>query len=201
MRRQTDAARDALNAQLERIAPSIRYVIGIDPSSTKTGLALVYVGSETVLEMASVSFTDGTPTLDRLRQTPTDIHEWITELPIRIGSEQCPSDEIAFAVETPSPSRSGKTRKESGGFGLTTYARAVGRVEAMVEGYAHTLDQVVLVDERTWTGKVSKAARTAAIDATVPRYDPTQDPGQDIADAIGVALWTTRQLKALRGAR
>ena len=194
-------ARRTVSDQLAALSGEAAYVVAIDPASTRTGLAVVQVGTEKVIETALASAPAGRPPIDRMREIAADIETWIRELPIPTGPHigRLPST-IVIAVETPSASRSGQTRKKSGGFGLTTYARAVGRIEHMVEQLAFDLEHVVSVDERTWTGKTPKARRTAHVVATVPEYVPTKDPGQDIADAIGLGLWVSRRLTALRGA-
>jgi hypothetical protein len=103
-------------------------------------------------------------------------------------------ESVVIAIEVPSPSRSTKTRDESGGYGLPTYARAVGRIESMAERVALTPESVITVNERTWTGRAKKGSRAAVLRGVVSR-----DRGQDIADAIGVALWIARRINAARG--
>ncbi len=80
------------------------------------------------------------------------------------------------------------------GAGLAVYGAGIGSVAAQCEAWAAQRDcRVVPVLENTWTRGVTKAARQAAIAASVDGYDSAKDPGGDVADAIGLGQWWMKE--------
>lgn len=55
--------------------------------------------------------------------------------------------------------------------------------------------EVVLVKENDWARGVTKRERAAAVAAMFPEYKMADDPGHDIADAVGLAVWYLRENK------
>ena len=76
-------------------------------------------------------------------------------------------------------------RHHGGGAGLSVYGMAVGVVWHML--YLNSTP--IPVTEIEWTGGFSKEKRAAIAKKIYPQYDPAQDKGNDISDAIALALW------------
>ena len=97
-------------------------------------------------------------------------------------------------IETPAPQQ-GKRQAHKG---QAMYGMAVGHVRCHLLHYwhaqpgmtaevAHNMVRTVRADE--WTRQVSKKHRQMCIAQQVPSYDPEQDKGGDVADAIGMVWW------------
>lgn len=102
-------------------------------------------------------------------------------------------------------------RHGGGGAGLAIYGLAVGALWQVCEYWATARGQqgrlptVARVNENDWTqgrpklgtrkpGQVC-VSRVGVIAGLYPEYDRAKDPGGDIADAIGLALWYLRSTR------
>jgi hypothetical protein len=100
-----------------------------------------------------------------------------------------------------------RSRHGGGGSGLSIYGMVVGALWRESVWWARTLPpgqerpQIVTVPENTWTGgrpKMRKGgqrfvSRVDIVAGLFPQYRPQEDPGGDIADAIGLNLWWQRE--------
>lgn len=94
----------------------------------------------------------------------------------------------------------GRRHGTGGGAGLAIYGVAVGALWREVCAwirYQLPEDQinteVVLIRENQWCRGVNKKDRQIAIAALFSAYRIEQDPGGDIADAVGMAVWYLRE--------
>jgi hypothetical protein len=94
----------------------------------------------------------------------------------------------------------GHRRHHGNGAGLAVYGCGVGALateaEHWVEGISNTdcRPKVVYVLENDWTRGEPKEHRQLAIASLYPEYLSTDDPGGDIADAIGLAHWYIKEM-------
>lgn len=100
----------------------------------------------------------------------------------------------------------GRRRHKGSGAGLTVYGVSVGALWWVILTWKKSLPakrqleiEVVLIDETIWTGQVHKLDRALAIGEMFPRYNIKKDPGQDLADAIGLCVWYIRDCKIRSG--
>jgi len=96
----------------------------------------------------------------------------------------------------------GRKRHGGGGAGLAIHGAATGALWREVLAWLrwqppqNQLEtKVQSVRENDWTRQVPKADRQAAIAQMFPAYNIKEDPGGDIADAIGLAVWYMRENK------
>lgn len=197
--------RQGLEDQIAALADSVEYVVAIDPASRVTGAAVLGVAGEKLVDAQRVYSSKEDPT-SRMREIVTDLRGMIAGQPwpegvviSTMGTGRLPTT-VAIVIEIPTPKRSKRTEETTGGFGLPTYARAVGRIEALAEEIAADEARVVLVNERTWTGSRPKADNAAAVRAQFPQLDAARDQGCDVADAVGLGLWVVRRLAMYRRA-
>lgn len=153
-------------------------LLGLDPSSTVTGYA--------VME-ESESLIDAGRLLPRNKRSPAIVRipEMIDEI-FSLLDEHTP-DKVIIEVT------SGKvnTKRHGGsGAGLSTYGMAVGAVWQAVRSVMGD-DSVVTVSENIWTRGVSKKARQCYLARVFPNYERhmSKDVGMDVADAIGLLVW------------
>lgn len=182
--------------QILGVADQVRFVIGIDPASKVTGAALISVATERLICCAKIHSSKDDP-VARIREIVADLKAWICdqEWPHEVAAGLPLT--VAIAIELPSGRRSARTESTRGA-GLTTYGVAAGRVWALADAMAANQDLVILVDERTWTGSRPKGQNLAVVSAMFPQYRAQDDPGADVADAIGIALWAARQISLAR---
>ena len=86
----------------------------------------------------------------------------------------------------------GRQKLRSRGAGLGIYGIGVGAAVMTCYWYQHEMMQIEIVDivpvvENDWTRGVPKSDRQAAISLQYPEYKVSDDPGGDLADAIGLA--------------
>jgi Holliday junction resolvasome RuvABC endonuclease subunit len=88
-----------------------------------------------------------------------------------------------------------RIKAASGGAGLSIYGGGVGGVGVTAHRYCAEHDdcELVEVEANEWTRQVCKRDRQAAVAAECRLYQPEKDPGADMADAIGLALWWFRE--------
>ena len=94
----------------------------------------------------------------------------------------------------------GKRHGSGGGAGLAIHGAATGALWREVLAWLSWQPpenqigtNVILVRENDWTRGVPKKERAVAIACMFQEYKPEQDPGGDIADAIGLAAWWMRE--------
>lgn len=94
----------------------------------------------------------------------------------------------------------GKRHGSGGGAGLAVHGAATGAIWREVVAWLRRQPpenqintEVLLIKENIWTRGVSKKERTAAVAAMFPEYNPADDPGLDIADAIGINIFFQRE--------
>lgn len=100
----------------------------------------------------------------------------------------------------------GRRRHRGAGAYLSVYGVAVGAIWQTVLSWRRSLSaeqqsriEVVLIDEVRWTGQVNKLDRALVIADMFPRYKIKTDPGQDLADAIGLCVYYIRDCKIRSG--
>lgn len=81
------------------------------------------------------------------------------------------------------------------GAGLAVYGTGVGAALATADSWAEDRPGVLVfpILENDWTRGITKEKRSQLIAQQYPRYRPADDPGGDVADAIGLAAWWIRQ--------
>jgi Holliday junction resolvasome RuvABC endonuclease subunit len=168
-------------------------ILSLDPSSKTIGWAVLNSGKDP-LERFGV-LTAGSD--DAIRRTDF------------LGSDLLalarPLDPDRIVMEWASPKVNAWARKTHGGAGLTVLGQAQGFYRGVL--IAAGLAPPSLVTEREWARGKSKDDRTERVALEFPDYRAAQlrgeDPGQDAADAIGLALyWLARHAQAalLKGA-
>lgn len=80
-------------------------------------------------------------------------------------------------------------RHKGGGAGLGVHGMACGALFAGLRAALTAAATVKAVTENEWTRGVPKAHRAAAVASLFPSYRMADDPGLDIADAIGLGHW------------
>jgi hypothetical protein len=150
-------------------------IIAFDPSSSVTGYA-VMTDARTVTDCGKL-------TPGRARDDAnTRIRVMVAEAVLLI--RQVRPDWVV--IEDTSGKVSGRHR--GSGAGLAIYGKAVGwflaELERVVPG------KVVAVLENDWTRGTKKGTRQRIVAAEYRgAYDPAQDPGGDVSDAIGIGRW------------
>jgi len=85
-------------------------------------------------------------------------------------------------------------RHHGRGAGLAVYGCGVGAIATEAEHWAEANDaEVEAILENDWTRGVPKNTRQIAIANLYQEYRIGNDPGGDIADAIGMAVWWLRR--------
>ncbi len=167
-------------------------VLGVDPSSTKTGFALLSEGPVA-------------------RHGVGELLEWglvkgVTKDPATLRARQIAAEMVAHArrmapdvivIETPSGKVARNKRGKTQGAGLSVYGFAAGQVDHALWN-VFGMERVVMVNEIDWTGGAKKQARASRVELLHPGYDRSKDSGMDAADAIGLAGWYLAKLERER---
>lgn len=165
-------------------------LLAIDPSSTRTGYA-VMADSMTIID-AGLLTSDKTrdPAIMRVVAMTKDLRQLLLE---------CWPDIVL--VEMPHGHDKGGAKRLAN-YGLAPgamYWEACSYIMARLKVNPKHDIEALAISAADWTGGVTKFNRQQQICMAFPhRYDPTTDPGGDIADAIGLAVWWFRQQKAQR---
>lgn len=150
-------------------------LLSIDPSSTRTGYAVMTSPDDAGLVEAGALRGKGGDPYTRIDSIVADVMELIDE------------HRPALAViET----TSGKTarRMKRNASGLPIYGAAVGAIrQVLIEQMGKA--NVVGVLENDWTNGVPKTKRLAWLRYTSEKYAATEDTGGDIGDAIALGRW------------
>jgi Holliday junction resolvasome RuvABC endonuclease subunit len=181
-------------------------ILSIDPSSTCIGYAVVNsLESSGLVEAGRIKPSTGKDAVNYLHPK---LARWLARKELsamrRIESMSPDVFELiervaptVVAVEVPS-GLFGTGAKRGARGSLTTYGLAAGRIYELCQ---HRSEQIGIpclpITERMWTtGAGNKTRRLPNIVAIYRQYDPSKDPGGDIADAIGIARWAWRELAA-----
>lgn len=160
-------------------------LLAIDPSSTRTGYALMS-NAQTILDAGLLKpEKNSDPAIMRIVVMAKDL----TDLLYETWPDQ-------VVIEIPSAHTAGRLKFKSAGAGLAIYGLAAG---AMFWACNSFTDKTDTVDAELWTRGIPKKRRQQEI-ATIfqNRYDATKDVGGDIADAIGLACWWFSKQRAKR---
>ena len=153
-------------------------VLSLDPSSTRTGYA-VMADALTIIDAGLLNSDPTDAWLVRVKAIVRDLGKLL--------NEHCPD---VILVEVPHQHNKASHKN------LAVYGFAVGVM--WWECYSFT-EETHAINAEEWTGKVPKRRRQQNIRMVFPhRYIPALDKGGDIADAIGMALWWFGQQKAKR---
>lgn len=153
-------------------------IVGCDPSSKATAIAGLH--EHQLLGYTLIKPKRDQTAIEKAEQVYQESVAYLTKV---IETYQIPE----FAViEVSNGHLHRRVREETGGasVGMTTYGMAIF---AVARACLSLGIPVVEIQATKWAGGKSKAARAAAIAMKHPGYVSTDDPGLDIADAIGVA--------------
>jgi len=167
-------------------------ILSVDPSSTRTGWALLSQG-ERLLQ-------GGILTPDKVRSDPQfriaamcrDLRQLLDEI-----------EPETILIEITSGKVAGHKRNAMKGAGLGVYGMAVGAIWQAAEAWLRSRPpeqknetEIVLIKENDWTRGIPKSDRIAGVASRFPEYSSEQDPGGDLADAIGLAIWYLTEHRA-----
>ena len=158
-------------------------LLTIDPSSTRTGYAL-FDGPAKLLDAGyfkPIRATDSP--LDRIFTMADDLAAMLER-----------HDPERILIETTNGKMHGNRR--GGGAGMAIYGMAVGAMFATARIMTSDVEAIL---ESDWTRRIPKDRRQAKIRVCFPQYAKLyhEDPGADVADAIGIGLYWF-ELKARR---
>lgn len=165
-------------------------VLGLDPSSTRTGFGVLSVDGELLDAGYLKPRSAKAPAMERIGDMLQDLDELLDRWrPLEV------------AVEVPSQHVNTK-RHEGGGAGLALYGFAAGTMWMlcrMVLGKLALEESgrgggVYTVNPETWTRGTPKSVRRQEIAIRFPQYaqalrNGQKDTGGDVSDGIGLALW------------
>ncbi len=163
-------------------------ILSLDPSSTRSGWAVMQPPER--LLQAGLLLPEKTKAASeaRIETMCRDLRELLEE-----------SQPAVVVIEWTSGKVNVKRHKGEGA-GLAVHGAATGALWREIEGWKRSLSAdrrgrtlITLVRENEWTRGVSKQDRQATVAASFSAYDPSQDPGADIADAIALAGWFQRE--------
>jgi len=159
-----------------------RTILALDPSSTRTGYALLDE-QEKLLEAGFLSPRKRTdPPAERIAAMVEDLLGLLHTL------------EPAAVVIEWTTGKVGRRRHHGAGAGLAVYGAALGALWQAACFHARQAGgRVELAVENEWTDGRPKAERAAAIARLYPQYQAERDPGGDMADAIGLGGWWIRR--------
>ncbi|HEV7298709.1 MAG TPA: hypothetical protein VGN72_05030 [Tepidisphaeraceae bacterium] len=155
----------------------IRPILALDPSSSRTGYALMR-DARTLLEAGLLKPNRADdPANDRIRAMSADLLALIGEKQPRL-----------IVVEDTSGKVARRTReKGANGAGLAVYGKAVGWILGACEATGIETHAVL---ENVWTRRTHKSTRQHWVIAEFgARYDPVSDSGMDVSDAISLGRW------------
>jgi hypothetical protein len=156
-------------------------ILAFDPSSSRIGYAAID-GRQALVEAGLIR-------PHRTRDLPNERIEAMSADALAVIA-QFPTDTAVVVEDT-----EGKVggRHKGGGAGLATYGKAVGWLIGSIKATGRT---VYLVKENVWTRGQPKADRALRVSSLYPQYDSKLDPGMDVADAIGLAVWWANDRRA-----
>lgn len=160
-------------------------VLSIDPGSKRTGWA-VLTQREQLLQAGLLTGDKGIDHAEfRITAMCRGLHELLEEWQPETVLIEWSSGHV------------GRRRHKGGGAGLATYGIAIGGLWQVAVAWARSCEppaQVRCIEENLWTNRVPKEDRVVAVAQRFREYRIEDDPGGDIADAIGLGLWWIREL-------
>lgn len=165
-------------------------IFSLDPSSTRTGWALL--GRAGQLLQAGLLLPDKVRSEPQFRilRMADDLRQLLNELAPGTVVIEITSGKV------------GTNRHKGSGAGLGVYGMAVGFLWAVAECWLRQLPaeqrgktEIVLVKENDWTNRIPKTDRIAAVAAEFSEYESAKDPNGDVADAIALGLWWLKEFR------
>jgi len=159
-------------------------LLALDPSSTRTGYALV-TGPTPADILEAGYFTpkpQSAPPYERIAQMAQDLRELLDE----VGPDR-------VLIEMPSGKIHAGNRR-SGGAGQSIYGAAAGALWQCARDHAGC--PVETIDPNTWTRGRPKKQRVAELARLCPAYaaQARSDGGGDVGDAILLGWWSERMM-------
>jgi len=167
-----------------------RTILALDPSSTRTGIAVMGFDNELIDQFALVPKPDDT----------SDVRILIQCRDLRQALDQGVFKPEVIVIEGTS-GKINKKRNKGQGAGMAIYGIAVGAIWMTCNWWAADNKSdcpVEIVLENDWTRGVTKKQRAINMSLIYPQYKPYLDPGLDIGDAIGLGLWWLENNKLLK---
>ena len=163
-------------------------IIPIDPSSTRTGYA-VMTGTQScdLIDFGLIKPKKTLKAHERVRVMTQALESLI---------ETHEPDLILIEMTSGKVNRG---RNKGGGAGQSIYGYAVGHIAGRMEKKVGE-DNVDMVFENDWTRGRSKEARAQIVRMCFSKYLSFKgDSGLDVADAIGIGLWWLEREAYTRG--
>lgn len=159
-------------------------ILSLDPSSAVVGYAVMTPGRELIQAGAITPARKSAGSFERIASMENDVLSvLVKEQPHTILIEW-------------TKGKVGK-RHHGLGAGLAVYGCGVGWIGCLCQQWVNRKNvrcQLIPILENEWTRGVPKKDRQLAVAQIYPQYDPADDPGADVADAIGMADWWLREL-------
>lgn len=161
-------------------------LLALDPSSTKTGYALLRRPHGEVIEAGTLSGRAKDAAIGRAME--------MADCLIKLIAEARPD---SIVIETPGVHAAGNpiVKAKRAGKGLAVYGVAVGII---YRAAWQTGVEVVPISAHEWTRRVSKEKRARALQFTTASYRAVAetDRGRDVADAIEMGQWWLKRCLA-----
>lgn len=160
---------------------SKKIIISVDPSSTRTGIAIWVNGKLTRCCAVKTSYSKKLAPHERAIVHAKSVRDEVQHL---VSLIKCKRPVVSCVIEVPGSQGRAHSR------GLVTMGMAVGAVVALLSELYET-DQI---PANIWTrlegGKTkSKEVRADQIEEMFSLYDRSVDKGLDIADAVGLGAY------------
>jgi hypothetical protein len=158
-------------------------ILALDPSSTICGYAALR-RNRSILELGLITpVSRNDPSFDRVISMGKDLVTLLDLLKPGIILIEWTKGKV------------GLRRHGGQGAGLAVYGAGVGWLGCTAWHWALSRPRCELIPilENTWTRGVPKEARQEAMRSLVVEYGGVADPGGDIADALGLALWWLKE--------
>jgi hypothetical protein len=156
-------------------------IMGIDPSSTITGYAVKL--DKALVEAGLIRPSrHGIVSFERICEMRIDLNILLDKF------------RPAIVLVEWTRGKVGIRRHQGRGAGLAVYGAGVGAIATQAEIWCEKNSAVLYpVNENDWTRRIPKEDRQAVIAAQYPEYKINEDPGGDIADAIGLVDWWQKE--------
>lgn len=151
-------------------------IVGVDPSSTCTGVAVLRGGK--IVEMAQLRAKSAQSSVGRIAVMTMKLVKFLREY-----------RSAWLAIEVTSGKVAGRLGNRVAGLGV--YGMAVGAALWAAQDVLGP-EAIVPVTENVWTRGVPKGRRQVGVGVMFPEYARgvgRHDAGGDVADAIGLTLW------------
>lgn len=168
-------------------------ILAIDPSSTRLGWA-VMDGHESLIDAGLIiadEYEYGLKGKRRIRVRKLEAFERVDGVCETLSARLQLVDPDEIVIETTS-GKIARRLKKYAPTGQAFYGMAIYGVYRLCTASQRP---VHMVKENKWTGGVPKEKRQFAVATLFPRYNPADDAGGDIADAIGLGRWWLSQEK------